>query len=257
MDERDAVGRLIERIISAARVPGDAERDDLRRELWTHFEEAGTSPETLRESMRRFGAESLVTESFRRVYRFEYALLYLAKVAASVAASAAAALLIEVFVNLRVEVQAEVLRLAPGFSRAAGGAVAVVLALVTAWEVVKPPFSRPRAAAAIAAFAAVSVAAQLLFAVGIGAFVTATMLVVLGCACAKIPRILERLVLLVVGFAAVLYGSHLLQGVAFGMGRALLAGSVLSAVWCSASAIVVRVDNAFGGFFATASRPPL
>jgi hypothetical protein len=257
MDEHDAVGRLIERIIAGAHVPGRAERDDLRRELWTHFEEAGTSPEALRESLRRFGAESLVTDSLRRVYGFEYALLYLAKVAASVVASAAAALLIEVFVNLRVEVQSEVLRLAPGFSRATGGAIAVVLALVTAWEVVKPPFSRPRAAAAVAAFAAVCVSAQLLFAIGVGAFVIPTVLVVLGSACSKLDKALARLLLLFGGFATVLYTSHLVLGVTFGVGQALLAGGVLVAVWCSARAIVVRVDDAFVGFFATSSRHPI
>src|SRR2546427_473935 len=83
-----------------------ADREDLRRELWTHFEESGTAPEAVQSALRRFGAEAMVTESLRRVYRWDYACLYLAKIAASIIASLTAALLLEVLVNLRVAGQA-------------------------------------------------------------------------------------------------------------------------------------------------------
>jgi hypothetical protein len=43
MAEREAIAALIERIVAGAHVPSRAERDDLRRELWTHFEESRTS----------------------------------------------------------------------------------------------------------------------------------------------------------------------------------------------------------------------
>ena len=210
MHEPHTVAALIERIVAEAQIPSSAEREDLKRELWTHFEDAGASPEALHEAMRRFGAEAAVTESFRRVYRWDYRFLYLAKIAASVLASLAAALLIEVLVNLRVEMHADVWRLAPGFSHAAPLSIAVVLALVTAWEV----------------------------------------LTRLGVRCSKLePRPATLLVLFAV-FTAAEYGTHVMKSVAFGPGRALLASAVLVAVCATTVLIVTRVDDAFVSHFA-------
>jgi hypothetical protein len=252
--EHHAVDALIERIVAGARIPSPARRDDLRRELWTHFEDSGMSPEAYPGVLDRFGAESLVTESLRRVYRFDYAVIYLARIAASIVASAAAALMIEALVNLRVEVQAEILRLAPGFSRGAGVSVAVVLGLVTAWEVCRPPFNRSRAAVALGAYAAVCLLVQVFYATGTGAFVTATILVVLGYACSKLEQTPARLLLIFGTFAAVLYANHRLLNVAFGPGRALLAGAVLVAVWSSTVLILTRIDHVFLRFFQPANR---
>ena len=64
MRDPDTVGMLIERIVARARIPGRAQRDDLRRELWTHFEEASGSADSTREAIRRFGAETMIGESF-------------------------------------------------------------------------------------------------------------------------------------------------------------------------------------------------
>ena len=69
MADQHPAGPLIERIVAGARIPSRVDRDDLRRELWTHFEEAGTSPAAVEDTLRRFGAESSITESLRRVYR--------------------------------------------------------------------------------------------------------------------------------------------------------------------------------------------
>jgi hypothetical protein len=252
MRDPETVAALIERIIAGAHIPSRAERDDLRRELLTHFEEAGTSPGAVRDAMRQFGAET-VTESLRYLYRWEYRCLYLAKVAASIVASITAALLIQVVVNLRLDVQAEVWRLAPGFSRAAGVSIAVVLGLVTAWEMSRPPFDRSRAVAAIGAYSAVCFLVRLLFATGTGAFVTATMLVVLGYACSKFEPRLSRLLLLFGAFAAVLYVNHVVLSVAFGPTRALLASAVLVAVWSSTSLILNHVDHLFVVLFEPAN----
>ena len=145
MPETEAITALIDRIVAGACIPGRAERDDVRRELLTHFEEAATSPESVAYAIRRFGDEAMVTDSLRRVYRWEYRALYLAKVVASVVASFAAALLIVAAFNLRLELETEVWRLAPGFSRAAGLALAVTFGLIAAWEVVRRPFSPRRA----------------------------------------------------------------------------------------------------------------
>jgi hypothetical protein len=254
MHEHETVAAFIERIVAGARIPGRAARDDLRRELWTHFEEAGTSPDAVHSALRRFGAETMVTESLQRVYRWDYMFLYVAKIAASIGASMAAALLIQVLVNLRVEVQADVWRLAPGFSHAAPLSIGVVLALVTAWEVGRRPFNRSRAAAAIGAYAGVGLLIQLVFAGGVGAIVTATVLVGLGYLCSRLARRSAQLLLTFGVFTGAQYGTHLMRSVAFGPGRAALASAVLVAVWSSTVMILTRFDHAFTNLFETASK---
>jgi hypothetical protein len=246
MGDQEAVGALIERIIARARIPGAAQRDDLRRELWTHFEEASDSADSTREAVRRFGAETEVGQSLRDIYRWDYALWYFAKIAAAIVASTGAALLIQVLANLRVELQAEAFRLAPGFLRASGMSVAVVLGLVTLWEAARRPFSRSRAAVAVSAYVAICLVVRFLFLNGVGALITATVLVGIGYVCSKLERWPSRLFVLVGAFAAALYVNHAFLSVAFGPRRALIAGAILGAVWSSTFAILNRVDRAFG-----------
>jgi hypothetical protein len=250
----DEAAALIERIVACARIPGRARRDELRRELWTHFEEAKSSPDAAREAVRRFGAEAQVSAALRDVYRWDYAVWYFAKIAASIVASIAAALLIQVVVNLRVELQAEVWRLAPGFSRAAGMSVAVVLGLITGWEAVRPPFRRARAAVAIGAYAAICLAVRVLFLTGAGGLIQATILVGIGHLCSRLDRWPQRLAALVGAFAAALYVNHLLLSVRFGPSRALIAGAILCAVWSSTVVILHHVDRAFARVFDPAQR---
>jgi hypothetical protein len=249
MHERETAAAFIDRVVAGAHIPSRAKRDDLRRELWTHFEErfeqTGTSPEAVHTAIRRFGAEAMVVESWRRVYRWDYALMYLAKIAASITASIAAALLIEILVNLRVEGQAEAWRLAPGFSHGAGLAVGVVLGLVTAWEVGRQPFNRSRAMVATSAYGAVCVLGQFLFVNSATAFVTPTMLVALGYLCSRLESRPAKLLLTFGAFAAALYATHLVLSVTFGPARALAASAVLVAVWSSTGMILERVDHAF------------
>jgi hypothetical protein len=254
MRDEETVAALIERIVARARIPGRARRDELRRELWTHFEEANRSPDGAREAVRRFGADAPVGAALRDVYRWDYALWYLAKIGASIVASIAAALLIQVVVNLRVELRAEAWRLAPGFSRAAGMSVAVVLGLITVWEAARPPFRRARAAVAVGAYAAVCVAVRVLFLTGAGGLITATMLVGIGHLCSRLDRWPPRLLALVGAFAAAFYVNHVRLSVAFGPGRALIAGAILGAVWSSTVVILRRVDRAFAGVFEPAQR---
>ncbi|PYR59488.1 MAG: hypothetical protein DMF91_14685 [Acidobacteria bacterium] len=253
MDERETVAAFIERIVAGAHIPSRVEREDLRRELWTHFDETGTSPDATHTALRRFGAEAMVTESLRRVYRIDYVLLYFVKIAASIIASIAAALLIQVVVNLRVEMEAEVWRLAPGFLHAAGLSVGVVLALVTVWEVGRRPFNRSRAVAAIGAYAAVCLLVQLAFVHNAGAFVTATLLAVLGYFCSKFGSRPAKILLTFGAFAVTQYSTHLVLRVAFGPSRAVLAAAVLVAVWSSTVVILTRFDHAFVNVFETAN----
>ena len=252
MRDENTITALIELIVVRARIPSRTRRDDLRRELWTHFEDASDSPnddDAIDDVVRRFGAEALIAESLRDVYRWDYALWYFAKIAAAIVASIAAALLIEVIVNLRVELQAEVWRLAPGFSRAAGMSVAVVLGLVTMWEAARRPFSRSRAAVAVGAYAAICLVIRVLFLSGIGALVTATILVGIGSLCSNLEVRPRRVVTLVGAFAVALYLNHALLNVAFGPSRALIAGAILGAVWSSTVAILHHVDRAFARIF--------
>ena len=244
MPDQDAVGALIERIVAGARIPRACARDDLRRELRTYFEDAGATPETMPDVLARFGAESLVTQSLRRVYRIDYAAAYLVKIAASVVASAAAALVIQALASVRVDAQAAMWRLTPGFARSAGVSIAVVLGLVTAWEAARPPLTRSRAAVAIAAYAAICLLAQALFATG-AAFLIPTILVVLGYGLSILRPKPLRLLVIFGTFAAVLYARHAALNVAFGPGRALLASAVLVAVWSSTVLILERLDHAF------------
>ncbi len=245
MREPDAVTALIERIVAGACIPSRAERDDLRRELWTHFDEVGTSPDSIGYAIRRFGDESVVTESLRRVYRWDYAALYAAKLVASVIASLAAALLIVALVNVRVELETEVWRLAPGFSRVAGVSLAVALGLIAASEVVRRPFRLSRAALAIGAYGAVCALMDLLVAHSAGAFVTAALFVVLGYLCSRLPSLPIRWLLTFVAFAAAEYVVHFAVSVTLAPSRAAMAGAILVAVWASTVVILRYADRAF------------
>jgi hypothetical protein len=252
--EPETVAAFIDRIVAGADIPSRTAREDLRRELWTHFDETGTSPEAIQHALHRFGAEPMVTESLRRVYRGDHIFLYFVKITASIVASLAVALLIEVLVNLRVEVQAEVWRLAPGFSHAAGLSVAVVLALVTAREVVRPPCRWPRAGIAIGAYAAVCAIGQLVFANSSRAFVTAAVLVVLGHLCSKLGPRPATLLLTFAVFAVAEYATHLMLNVAFGPSRAVAASAVLVTVWSTTVLILGRVDRVFSDSVGPANR---
>ena len=74
----------------------------------------------------------------------------------------------------------------------------------------------------------------------------ATVLVGIGYVCSKLERWPSRLFVLVGAFAAALYVNHAFLSVAFGPGRALIAGAILGAVWSSTFVILHRVDRAFG-----------
>jgi macrolide transport system ATP-binding/permease protein len=62
---RDLVGAVIDRLVADARLPTRAAEDDLRRELWSHFDEAGTTPEAWQDALTRFGAPSDVAAALR------------------------------------------------------------------------------------------------------------------------------------------------------------------------------------------------
>jgi hypothetical protein len=251
MAEPDTVTVLIDRIVREARIPGRKAREDVRRELASHFEAAASAPGGLPAALHRFGSEEMLTRHFHDVYRWDYAALYLAKIAASLVVSVAAALAVQILVNLRLELQAEALRLAPEFTRAARLSVAVVLGLVTAWEIGRQPFDGRRASIAVAAYAALCIAVQWLFSGGLQAFGPATFLVGVGYVCSRLDRRPARLLLTFCAFAVIIYFVHLGLSVALGAGRAVAASAALVAVWASTVAILSRLDHAFLNVFTT------
>ena len=251
MREREAAGALIERMVSAARIPGRAARDDLRRELWTHFDAAGDTPDALQRAVDRFGADALVIESLRRVHRDEYLLLQFVRTVAAIMACGLAALIVEALANVRPYAHAEGW-LAPGFARGTAVAAAVVAGLAAAWEACRLPFDWRRAAAAAGAYFGAWLLAARLFDIGAALCLMATVLVALGCLCSRFHARPRDLLLNFGAFAVALYAAHLASSTAFGIGRALAASAALVAVWAVAVFILSWFDHAFASFFGEA-----
>ncbi|HVE79252.1 MAG TPA: hypothetical protein VNA89_10345 [Gemmatimonadaceae bacterium] len=133
-DERQAVAALIERLVGEANIPGRRARDELRRELESHFEEAGASPEALRAAIERFGSAETIGDGFRRAHRRGRLAFYAAKVAASIVVAAVLALALQLVVNLRVERGAGAMWLAPGYAIGLRTSIVIILLVVAAWE---------------------------------------------------------------------------------------------------------------------------
>lgn len=253
MRDADSPDAVIERIVAAARIPGRAARDDLRRELRAHFDDAVAEPGGRSDALRRFGAPTMVSDAFRRVYRFDYLLAYLAKTSASIVASVTAALVIQVLVNVRI-LGGEAFRLAPAFSYTAGLSIAIVLAVVTGWEVLRAPFSAARAAAAAAGYLVLWIIAWRLVPESGSAFTTAAALVAVACGCSTLDVRPAKLLMTFAAFAAAEYAVHASIRATFGPSRALLASAVQLPVWASTLVILARVDRAFSDMFETADR---
>jgi hypothetical protein len=123
MAEAD-VGALIDRIVADARIPGRRERDDLRRELHTHFEDAARVHGSIGAAIAGFGPVDDVALRLRGVYRAQRVLVHALRIAAGLTASIVAALAIEWTVSR------------PGaFRSMAGLACLIVVSLVIGHEV--------------------------------------------------------------------------------------------------------------------------
>ena len=133
-EERRAVEALIEHLVRESGLPDQRARDDLRRELESHFDEAGRSPEAIRAALERFGSLDDVSAALRRAHRRGRLALYTAKVLASVVVAVAAALVVQVFPNLTVGHGDAGVRLGAGYLISASFSTAIVLVLVAAWE---------------------------------------------------------------------------------------------------------------------------
>jgi len=134
MDERRAPSELIERLVRDSNLPSRRAREELRRELESHFAEAGDSPEAIGAALARFGSADAVADGFRRAYRRGRVALYVAKVLASIVASTVVALALQLLVTVAAGHGRHALHLAPAHLRISALSLAVVLVAVAAWE---------------------------------------------------------------------------------------------------------------------------
>jgi hypothetical protein len=246
------IDAFIEPIVEAARIPNRRRRGELRRELRSHFEDSGPTPNALQEAVARFGDSARIGTALRTVYRRDYMLAYLVKVGACLAATTMAALVIEAIVSLRLEASADGWHLAPGFGHAARFGVVLTFALVAAAEATQAPFAWPRALLSLGGYGIVSACALSVNPGGIGAFVTASILATIGVGFARTAtRWPSRALLTLAAFAVAEYLMHQSLGITFGPIRALAASAILLMVWASTITIVAFSDRAFVSAFRT------
>ena len=248
-EERDAV---IEAIIEAAQIPSRRRRGELRRELRSHFEDAGATQEAVDDAVTRFGNAAGIGQSFREVYRRDYVLGYVLKVLACIAVATIAAIAVEAIAGLRLERDAAAWHLSAGFAHAAPFGVVLTLALVAAAEATRAPFVRSRAFWSIGGYTTVATG---VFAVSppVGnAFVTAAILAIIGVAMARTAaRWTVKASLTLVAFTGVESLLHQSPGISFGPIRALTTSAVLLMLWASTITIVAFSDRAFVRAFRT------
>lgn len=132
MDEK-TLNELVDRVIRGAKVTNAGERDELRRELESHFADAGSSPEALRAAIERFGSPEVVGGALERAHRHSRLLTHVIRVLAASLTAMLFALVIQILMNLRFESRATV-GLAPSFVPSAVFSTMLVFALVAAWE---------------------------------------------------------------------------------------------------------------------------
>jgi hypothetical protein len=125
---------LVERLVRESGIPDAGERDELRRELLSHFDEAGASPEARRAAIERFGNAHVITEGFRHAYRRGRRALYAAKIVVAFVACSVVALAFQTIIGLPFTMGAP--RPHAAFDPVITTVFSVVLVLVgvAAWE---------------------------------------------------------------------------------------------------------------------------
>jgi hypothetical protein len=262
---RGQAERLVDEVVRGARIPSRRGREELRRELWSHFEDCEREAGNLAAALRRFGDPREMAAGFRHVHRRGYRLFYGLKLAASLVASALVALLIQAAANLRPAGAgggggAELWQLGPSFPRTALISVAVALGAVAAWESLRRPVALPRVVASGALYAVASIAVEVVSGGALGAFLSAGVLVAIACAATRLEIRPQRLAAVFLAFSVVIYGVHRAVGRApiacsaaapgggtgIALPQALLMSAALLAVWAASLAILSRCERAFG-----------
>lgn len=132
MDERLAA--LIEQIVRDAHLNSGRARDDLRRELESHFAEFEQRPQALREAIERFGNPADVSARIRDAHHRARSVRTFLRIGTALAASAGAALLLQIGANLRVNSRTQTIAFAPGFAVSAAFSAFIIVVLIGAWE---------------------------------------------------------------------------------------------------------------------------
>jgi len=136
MAERDRAEAFVEEVLARARIPSRRGREDLRRELLTHLEDAAPAHGSIDAAIAEFGSAEEVAARFRRAYRAQRLLAHALRIAAVLTASIVVALGIELAVSR------------PGaFRNMAVLASLIVLVLVLWHELVGRRLHQPTAAA--------------------------------------------------------------------------------------------------------------
>lgn len=249
---RDEIDALIESIVEAAQIPSRRRRDELRRELRSHFEDSGITPDAVHDAVARFGSVAGIGASFRTVYRQDYMLLYLVKIGACLAGATLAAIVIETIASVRVASGLDAWRLSPAFSHAAGFGVILTFALVAAAEATRAPVTWLRALVSLSCYAIVAAGALSVDANTVDAFIAASMMALTGVGVARAATPwTSRALLTLAAFVAAEYVWHQSLGVTLGPLRALAAGAILMMLWASTITIVAFSDRAFVRAFRT------
>lgn len=134
MDDRERVARLIDRVVRDANIEDPRECEELRRELASHFAQAGDSPVSLSAALDRFGDPRAVSDELALVHRRGRFVMHAARIAVAFAASAAVAVAIQIVANLRLDRSANAFEFSHAFARSASFSVMIVVALIAAWE---------------------------------------------------------------------------------------------------------------------------
>ena len=134
--DRAEIDALVERLVREARLPNARARDELRRELASHFEDAAEAVGA-RAALARFGDGSVIADGFRRAYRRGRRALYAGKIAASVLASTLVAIALQLVAHAQTAATAEGVGgvyLSAWYRPAAHVSMALVVIAVAAWE---------------------------------------------------------------------------------------------------------------------------
>jgi len=133
MDQRD-LAEFIDRIVRESKIPYAHAREELRRELESHFADAGGTPDALRAAVERFGRPADVSGALERTHRRSRFLTNLLRIVTAVATAWMVAVAIQLLANLRVDAHRNIIGLGHGFGRSVAFATMIVVALVAAWE---------------------------------------------------------------------------------------------------------------------------
>ena len=129
MDER-TLAEFIDRMVRDARVPHARAREELRRELTSHFADAGNAPDAI----ARFGSSVAISEGLWRAHRRGRLITSACRILVALGASSIIALAIQLVASLHLDDRGHLTGLGFGFGRAVALSAMIVVALVAAWE---------------------------------------------------------------------------------------------------------------------------